>query len=312
MTFVDTLESRSLMSVSLDPASHVLTITGKDDFAAGDNIVVTVENSKLKVVDNGVAKLFDPAAVAKIKVLARSGPDLVNISTLVTKPTEIDTGAGGPLGTRDTVYGGSGKDVVNIRSAFASVSTRNGDDTVTDFEGFALINTGANNDTVFLKSGGESTVDGGDGTDTVDASSYTTGMLLRNGKSGQYIAGTAGSTGIPTINGAGTTFSLAGFENFTGTQGNDYIHGTDGRNVLKGLAGNDWINAFGGDDEVYGGAGNDRLYGGTGKNALFGGDGDDTLYALNGGAADFLSGGNGTDRGYWEVSDTVTGVEVKL
>jgi Ca2+-binding RTX toxin-like protein len=317
---IDTLEGRTLMSVSLDPSTHVLTITGKDNVDVPDQIVVSLENGKLKVSDNGAVKTFDPAKVSKIKVLARAGADVVDVKTSVTKPTEIDTGPSGPYGDGDTVYGGGGRDTIYARQSYHHVFGRGGNDTVYVYGNNAQVDAGAGDDTIVIKGGTDRTIKGGDGTDAIDYSADDTGLLIRNGYTSPYDAKTVDGDGVPIAE-ADIGDYLSGFENFTGTQGDDFIFGTTGRNVLKGLggadavygyAGNDELYGGGGDDQLYGGAGNDAVYGGAGHNALFGGDGDDFLHAANGNVSDFLSGGAGNDKGVWDASDTVTGVEVKV
>jgi len=68
---------------------------------------------------------------------------------------------------------------------------------------------------------------------------------------------------------------------------------TEGSDLLVGTSGNDLITALGGFDSVYGLEGADALFGGNGNDSLFGGAGDDTL---DGGSGDdLLAGGTGSD-----------------
>ncbi|HEX8915487.1 MAG TPA: calcium-binding protein, partial [Humisphaera sp.] len=299
--------------------THVLTVTGKDSFDSPDQIVVSMDAGKLKVSDNGVVKTFDPAKVNKVKILARAGNDVVDVKTTVTKPTEIDTGTGGPFPEGDTVYGGGGKDTIYARSDYCGVFGRGGDDTIYLYAGTAGVDAGAGNDTVIVKGSIDRTIPGGDGVDTIDYSAFGGGMVIRNGYTGFYYHGTDDGSGLPILD---TTYgdSLSAFENFTGTQGDDFILGTSGRNVIKGVGGNDKLYGYAGNDLIYGGAGDDQLFGGNnddalfggaGHNALYGGDGNDYLNASNSNVSDFLSGGTGNDTGTWDASDVVTGVEVK-
>ena len=93
-----------------------------------------------------------------------------------------------------------------------------------------------------------------------------------------------------------------GFENVTGSAGNDLITETGGAGTLNGLAGNDIIRGGTGGDTIDGGADYDQLYGGDGNDSIVGGTGNDYLYGeagndnLQGGdGADILKGGAGDD-----------------
>ncbi len=92
---IENLESRRLMSVSLDPASKLLTITGTDN---ADAITVKVVNGQLNVKDNAASKNFSLAAVQKLAIFARAGADQVTIDQNVLLPSTIDSGTGHPGG----------------------------------------------------------------------------------------------------------------------------------------------------------------------------------------------------------------------
>jgi len=113
-----------------------------------------------------------------------------------------------------------------------------------------LINAGGGDDTVVYSSTDTTLngVDGGDGTDTLDASVSVTGV---------------------SIDLSSTTDAYINFENIIGSDVNDAL--------LRGDAGNNRIDGGAGDDDLDGGAGNDRLVGGTGKDDLWGGLGADTF-----------------------------------
>ncbi|HEX4606812.1 MAG TPA: hypothetical protein VH092_01280, partial [Urbifossiella sp.] len=108
-------------------------------------------------------------------------------------------------------------------------------------------------------------VDAGMGNDTLDYSSWATGVAVN------LAAGTA--TGIAR--------GVSGFENAYGGAGNDTLVGDGLDNILVGNAGNDTLS---------GGAGNDFLVGGAGNDTVDGGDGDDLL------VAGVLTGGVDLDR----------------
>lgn len=173
--------------------------------------------------------------------------------------------------------------------------------------------------------------DGG-GTDTIDASSMTTGATidLREGQYSQYgstygaIAykvtiehATGGSGGDKIIgNDAGNRIAgHLGADTLYGGKGDDTLYGgrgiadgDDASDVMYGDKGNDVLYGNTGNDTMYGGSapadaetGNDTLYGGYGADVLFGNFGDDSLFGGGGMAApndlnDTLYGGAGNDQ----------------
>jgi Ca2+-binding RTX toxin-like protein len=297
---LEDLEARRLMSASLNPTTHLLTVTGTD---APDTITAAVIGATLKVTENGTPHSYPTSAVARISVFAKGGNDTVTLDPSVHIRAYIDTGAGGTIGADghphgDAIRGGSGDDTVEVRSFYATVHGGAGNDTIYVYQGINYIFGDAGNDRIVPKLSGSASgqYDGGTGVDTIDYSAAADGLVVRNGDAGDYYFPDGGTT--PTVVGDGADV-LAGFENFTGGGGNDYIYGTAGANVIRGNAGNDYVR---------GGAGNDTIDGGTGHDALFGDEGDDTIYARDG-QSDFVSGGAGADQARKDSSDGVSGVE---
>ncbi len=115
------------------------------------------------------------------------------------------------------------------------------------------LNGSGMNDTFIFRDGATmaGSIDGRGGTDTLDFSNYTTGIIatLQNGFVNVIFAG------------------VTSIENIVGGSGNDSLTGNDKNNVLDGGAGDDILSGLGGDD---------TLYAGLGTNILYGGDGYDT------------------------------------
>jgi RTX calcium-binding nonapeptide repeat (4 copies) len=107
------------------------------------------------------------------------------------------------------------------------------------------------------------TIDGGGGTNTLDYSTLTSGVLVN------LLAGTA--TGVA---------GLSRIQNVIGGAGNDVLIGNELANTLIGKGGNNILLGLGGNDRLYGGDGRDILIGGFGADWL----GDDIL---NGGYTDY-------------------------
>lgn len=289
---IENLEPRRLMSVSLNAATHVLTVSGAD---GPDKVAVSQTATQIKVVDNGATRTFALSAVSKLVVNAKGGQDDVRLAASVTRPSTIDVGDS----LQEYVQGGSGADVIHARGGYGKFYGGGGNDTLNNYGGPNKLYGEAGNDLLVTKDAvydtTESVYDGGAGSDTLDFSVATEGVVMRNGETGHYYEG---SGYPPTLRGGQIDF-VAAVENFTGGAGADYIYGGAGPNVLRGNGGNDYIR---------GGGGNDTIYGGAGKNALYGDDGNDTFYSKNT-IADFLSGGNGTDKANKDASDVLNSVE---
>ena len=110
-------------------------------------------------------------------------------------------------------------------------------------------------DSDYIYAGGQDQVDGGEGTDTLDARHAT---LSDDG------------TGLQAEN-------IHNVENVYGSRYDDTVRGGDESNRLYGYAGNDSLDGGAGNDDVRGGEGDDRLAGGEGNDYLNGGTGDDIV-----------------------------------
>lgn len=138
------------------------------------------------------------------------------------------------------------------------------------------------NDTMYAGLGTPEVLDGGDGIDTLDTTSFGGGFAYSLDM----------NTGL--TNYAGELFT--NFENLIMGSTVDTVVGTAGDNNIRTLEGNDSVTAGSGDDFVDGGDGND---------SLVGGDGNDTLEGNTG--ADTMEGGAGNDVFHVDdVGDAVT------
>ena len=184
----------------------------------------------------------------------------------------------------DTINGGDGNDVIvagdinGLDFSTDTVDGGNGDDTITS-SGNGTYTGGEGNDLIYagLTSGSES-LDGGNGVDTLDTTSFT----------GDYTVNLATGT---------TNYgeSFTNFENLTSGSGNDTLTGTTGDNIINGGAGNDDIDGNGGTDTINGGDGEDHIHStGTGFGTWSGGDGND-LFSGTFGYGIVLDGGTGVD-----------------
>lgn len=233
---IETLEGRQLMSVTLDPATHVLTATGT---AGNDQILVSPAGSNLKVTVNGKAATFPKAKVAKIVLNGLGGNDSLRSSNAVTVPTTLNGGAGA-----DYLLGGGGDDRLN----------------------------GGDGDDVLDGGYGADFTSGGAGDDTVDYSHRTEPLTINLSSLADTLSGSwAHDIRIvdPHVGEVvGDEFDEATTENCQGGSGDDVITGNALNNQIFGNAGADQIFGGDGDDRLVGGAGQDALHGEAGNDYL--------------------------------------------
>ena len=138
------------------------------------------------------------------------------------------------------------------------------------------------------------TIDGGEGTDTVDYSDANSAVNVN------LAAGTA--------TGGGDSDTLTNVENVTGSAHDDTLTGDENANTLIGGEGDDTVAGAGGDDVLAGGLGADTLSGDAGDDVISGNEGADTI--SGGGGSDTLDGGAGADTiTGGNDADTITGGE---
>ena len=107
------------------------------------------------------------------------------------------------------------------------------------------------------------------------------------------------NTGIATGDGNDT---LIGFENISGSIGNDTLIGDSAANIIDGNSGADTIDGGGGDDTLIGNTGNDFIDGGSGTDTL---DESNATTAMN----VTLVNGNGSSTSIGQGNDTFTSIE---
>lgn len=156
---VEVLESRTLLSATLDPASGLLWISGSN--YADDVLVELIGESQIRVTDNRDVSVFPFESVTSMSFLGKGGRDYFENRT----PIPVDA-MGGP--GSDTLIGGSGNDTLNGNTGSDLLFGNEGDDVLSGDGGIGdTLEGGSGNDRLFGEIGSD-TLRGGDGSDELD------------------------------------------------------------------------------------------------------------------------------------------------
>lgn len=232
---IETLETRRLLSATLNLDTHVLSVVGGPD-ATNDKIEISLTPPSMEgpnptgpkiVVKDLVANTtteFAARDVGRIVVRTGAGNDEVKIGPNVLRPGQLAV-----------VELGEGNDkalIANVRS-----------------EVFG----GPGNDTLFGGHGPDKLI-GGDGDD-----------VLGGGDGPDILLGGKGNDTLRGGNGNDILEGGVGDDKLDGGANNDVLRGGDGKDTLIGGAGNDILNGGGGDDLLLAADGEkDTLIGGAG------------------------------------------------
>jgi len=307
---VQTLNVGDRNSNPADDQTTQLTVNdylGYAQLGNGDNVVTT--NGFVGTLRTGIGddRITIGDADGAYLIVTREGEDTVTtgdvgVDAILTGDDDdrVTIGAGG-AGQIET---GLGDDVVVTGAGFVDlIATRDGNDTVeVGSGGVGRVNAGGGDDVIILSEIDPLfgvTVFGNSGVDTMDFSSFQTGVFFSLDLAGQFQ-----NVGSGNITGAGVVgyFAEVSVENLIGSSRNDSLTGDGNANLLEGNKGvdtliggdgNDTIDGGQNGDSIVGGLGSDVLIGGTGKDRIEGNKGGDTL---DGGSSnDFLRGGSGSD-----------------
>jgi T1SS-143 domain-containing protein len=249
--------------------------TGYDRIVGGWSVdVLNVTNNLSNLVS---IEELDGAGSSNT-ILATTGNDTLDFSSILVKNFTIDGGAG-----NDTITGTNLADTIRGGADNDTLHGLDGDDTF-------LLNTGGD-------LSGIDQYDGGAGYDRIVGGWSIDVLHVTNNL--------ANLVGIEAVDGGDATLDR---NTILATGGNDTLDFSGlevTRFTIDGGAGDDNITGTDGNDRIRGGADNDEIAGGAGDDTLFGNDGDDTL--VGGGApdsgADRMIGGAGNDTIYGNETD---------
>lgn len=342
-------------------AAGVLTVTSD---GASDSVVVS--NGNLlggAITVNGTSTGVSGFDITRLRVVGNGGDDTldaraVSFSALVL--VDMDGGAGNDTllagGFTANMIGGIGNDTLTAGFGNATMTGGAGGDVFNGGAGFDVVTESADADFILATVSGATSslitrtagvtesdvlvaiqqvnLTGGAGDNDIDASGFTTGVVVLDGGAGNdSLSGGAnadtllGGIGNDALDGGGGNDVLdggAGTDSVTGGAGTDTVRATGvgititdtaltingaapdslssvERAELTGTAGNDTITAtnFSGQAVQDGLDGDDRLLGGAGNDHLDGGDGNDELDG--GPGSDTMAGGAGKDE--YEAAD---------
>jgi Ca2+-binding RTX toxin-like protein len=218
----------------------------------------------------------------------------------------LDDGDDNPdlfINGNDSLVGGEGNDSLTSHNGQDTLEGGNGNDRLTmDSINVSSSNLygGLGDDTLALLSSQASYLAGGAGNDTYEISITASGYFI------EELAGEGTDTVDFSIFSAGVLFGTGDFlENIVSGTGNDTLSGGTGNNNIFGNNGNDSINSAAGNDTLDGGFGDDTLRGGLGNDFFSAAQGNDYLFGEGG--DDSLYGGVGNDT-YWIDGDVEAGL----
>jgi hypothetical protein len=231
-----------------------------------------------------------------VRVLPRTGAGLAlgmaaSLLSVLLTPVAADAAVRSTGGSRCTIVGTQGSDVLRGTGRRDVICGRGGNDVIRGGGGNDIIDGGPGKDRIsgglgldrlFGGSGDDllrgdkdrDRLEGGDGADR-----------LSGGSGNDVVRGAGGNDVVDGGTGADQIQAGTGRDRVSGDAGNDTLAGGAGVDVLDGGSGGDRVSGDYGDDVVTGGSGGDDLVGGPGNDTVTGVGGDDNL-----------SGGAGTDR----------------
>jgi len=277
------LENRTLLTSTVqftgDGLLRILA-DGDETITIGEDATVP---GQLDVQVDGMSATNLPTAattsqVTSIQIIAGAGDNVIDLSGVTAA---LFSGLLGP-GSTISVVGDQGDDL--ITAAFdisTTVDAGDGADTVNGGSAGDVLNAGDGNDCV---SGGfgDDTINAGDGDDEVSGDDGDDSIEAADGD--DTVSGGIGNDVI---------IASDGRDSINGDAGNDTLNGGAGTDIVSGGDGDDVVFAGGGSDTVNGDLGNDSVNGNGGDDSLDGGGGNDTL--TGSGGADTLAGGDGND-----------------
>lgn len=306
----------AVVRVTISTSSGNLDTLDFSGFSGGAIDIDLSDNTEQEVATN----LFITFNNFVANVVGTDNGDTIEGNSL---DNNIDAGAGNDTiiysEGDDTIDGGADTDTVDYSTAPDAITATltSGTDTINvsgttkqdDLDNVEIITATDNDDTIVVMDAVTTTVNAGNGTDTIDYSGLSEAVNVDLSTN----TGTIDSTDhtindVEDVIGSGFDDTIVGNtedNTIDGGAGNDDIDGGAGNDTISGGSGNDVIKGSSGNDKIRGNSGNDRAYGGDGNDEIDGDEDDDLLYGGNisgtvssGDGSDIINGGDGLDTIY--------------
>jgi Ca2+-binding RTX toxin-like protein len=254
-------------------------IDGDVNLSDGDD---TVTNAATGVIDalrlgNGINKVTNSGTLGYL--LGGENADTITNSGRILDIVELEAGDDIYIGSNfsEEVRDGDGSDNIKLGGGNDTYQAPAGFDVESgsDLDGVDFVDGGAGVDTYVVDrysgSGGQTAI--------YDAVYINIDTVVHNETT---VAPLHGPIAANSSTGPTGTDTVKGFENVTGSYGDDIIYGNAAANILKGgQDGSDALFGYAGNDTLDGGIGIDALVGGLGADKLTGGAGADHFTYLN-------------------------------
>ena len=285
--------TEQVVSVTVIPVNDPATITGSATGAVSeDGTLVTSGVLVVTDVDAGEGGFNGPSALTgtygTFAFAAATGVwsytlnnAAANVQALTASDTRTDSITVTSLDNTAsqtitvTVRGTDDASIVG-QPGQTTVNGTNGSDIITLLPSNLVANAGSGDDIIVLTSSPvfqAHVLRGGNGTDTLDLSSATSGVAVNLA----FGLATGGAIGLSVLDSIENVVGSPGNDNLRGSGANNRIDGNEGNDFIAGGARADYLLGGFGIDTIAGGGGNDTIEGGSGNDILTGGSGEDVF-----------------------------------
>ena len=195
------------------------------------------------------------------------------------------------LTSNDTFNGTSGADTVQTAEG-SKIFTGAGNDSINLYGQYAIVDTGADNDTISIADGSHHSLNLGDGNNLVSITSgqYSYGNTILGGAGDDTVQDSGMYESQLDMGGGNNSIEFGGSDNsITTGDGNDsveFIYSNLNNNTIELGAGNDYVKIGGTNNNIIGGTGNDTIYqysnsAGGNYYSFDSSSGEDIIYGFN-------------------------------
>ncbi len=267
------VEIERARGATFDVNGGQMTVRGTE---FSDDILVRANGGIVEIVDGGtvINTGVSLASLTSIRILGSGNDDFLTLDSSLGAITGFIFGEEG----NDTLTGGDGDDILNGGIGNDILIGGAGNDALTGDLGDDSLDGGSDDDRLLIDAD-DSSLQGGGGRDTADATAALAGINLDMVPTGLEVFFGSAFDDIVSAAGATTAVELrgnSGNDQLSGGNLGDLIFGGDGNDSLVGNDGGDYINGGLGSDSADGGLGDDRIDFESADSSVQGGGGTDT------------------------------------